>query len=420
MFAKSYSGLSLSHFNEWSCQAWHLWDESSDNALDYALKAVEIDDSDALVHAILGRVYRYRRRHDLADEHVLRAIALNPHDPAVLIQAALCLLFNGDPETALDHANKAIACNPLYPAWQIGTVGWCHFMADRPDQALPLLTKGRDSIVNFAAYRAACYVLADEPEKAQDAYESFEQQYQEKITFGREPKPGEALEWAVQVEPFRSIDDNRRMPDILRRGGLADIDVERAARNRPMKMVLPAAIECSDRSVFVKEGDIWCVEYMGTGAKLPELKGFHDLARLLAEPHVSVHCLELVGAPSESDAENPIVDRTARQAYRRRIEEIHDALQETEAHNDSARAEPLQEELDSLMEELSRATGLSGRSRNLRDRAERARSAITWRIRSAIRKIQAAHPRLGAHLSNSIQTGVFCHYAPESPVEWIV
>ncbi|MHC4995263.1 MAG: hypothetical protein ACYTGQ_09455, partial [Planctomycetota bacterium] len=26
-FALGYVGLSLSHFNEWSCQTWHLWDE---------------------------------------------------------------------------------------------------------------------------------------------------------------------------------------------------------------------------------------------------------------------------------------------------------------------------------------------------------------------------------------------------------
>ena len=26
-YARGYTGLSLSHFNEWSCQAWEKWDD---------------------------------------------------------------------------------------------------------------------------------------------------------------------------------------------------------------------------------------------------------------------------------------------------------------------------------------------------------------------------------------------------------
>jgi hypothetical protein len=43
---------------------------------------------------------------------------------------------------------------------------------------------------------------------------------------------------------------------------------------------------------------------------------------------------------------------------------------------------------------------------------------VTWRIRSAIKKIRAAHPRLGQHFSNSIRTGNFCVYSPESTKTW--
>jgi hypothetical protein len=50
-------------------------------------------------------------------------------------------------------------------------------------------------------------------------------------------------------------------------------------------------------------------------------------------------------------------------------------------------------------------------------RAERARSAVTWRIRSAIKKIAPAHPRLGRHIENTVRTGTFCVYVPETPIE---
>ena len=81
-------------------------------------------------------------------------------------------------------------------------------------------------------------------------------------------------------------------------------------------------------------------------------------------------------------------------------------------------AEPARRELDAVIDQLARATGLRGRTRKMGDAAERARSAVTWRIRSAIKKIGAAHPRLGQHLSNSIRTGNFCVYSPETAAAW--
>ena len=76
-YARAYCGLSLSHFNEWTCQAWHLWDENEQNAFDYAKQAVRLDDHDAMAHSVLARVYRFRHQHRQADQHADRALALN-------------------------------------------------------------------------------------------------------------------------------------------------------------------------------------------------------------------------------------------------------------------------------------------------------------------------------------------------------
>lgn len=74
--------------------------------------------------------------------------------------------------------------------------------------------------------------------------------------------------------------------------------------------------------------------------------------------------------------------------------------------------------METLLGTLSDSLGLNGRSRRLNDAAERARSAVTWRIRHAIDKVSAVHPELGLHLSNSVQTGTFCTYQPERPTRW--
>jgi hypothetical protein len=52
--------------------------------------------------------------------------------------------------------------------------------------------------------------------------------------------------------------------------------------------------------------------------------------------------------------------------------------------------------------------------------AERARTAVTARIRSGIARIAQVHPELGRHLRASIHTGTVCVYEPETPHRWTV
>jgi hypothetical protein len=52
--------------------------------------------------------------------------------------------------------------------------------------------------------------------------------------------------------------------------------------------------------------------------------------------------------------------------------------------------------------------------------AERARKAVSARIRDAITKIGGYHPELAAHLEAAVSTGATCMYRPELPIEWII
>ena len=419
-YARALAGLSLSHFNEWTCHAWHLWDENESNAFDYATKAAELDDRDPIVQSVLARVCRFRHHHLRADQHIARALSLNPNDARVLIQAAIVKLFGGEADEACGLASRAIELNPLHGNWYYGIVGWCQFMMRQYESALDGLSRAAEIITNYPAYRAACLVMLGDQPEARREYELFEREYRERIAFGREPAPGEALTWAVQVEPFRNIEDSKRMPEALSRAGIATIDVDRAIQLREKQMVRPAGITVPEGNRFHGKEGIWSITYDGEGARLAELKGFHDIARLLAQPNQQLHCLELSGASPDTAVPDEVLDSQSRQEYRRRIKELQGELEQAEADNDPARSEPARNELDALIDELANATGLGGRSRKLGNVAEKARTAVTWRIRSSIKKIRAAHPRLGQHLSNSIRTGNFCVYSPESAVDWLL
>lgn len=169
---------------------------------------------------------------------------------------------------------------------------------------------------------------------------------------------------------------------------------------------------------FRRLGDTWEVGLGGTTATLKASKGLADIARLLAEPGREVHCLDLVGAGVEEGETGPVLDDAARRAYEQRVRDLQADLDAAEDANDWGRAERARAELDAVVDQLTAALGLGGRTRRAGGTAERARSTVTQRVRTTIRRIEDAHPALGRHLRASVRTGAFCAYAPEEPVDW--
>jgi tetratricopeptide (TPR) repeat protein len=196
-------------------------------------------------------------------------------------------------------------------------------------------------------------------------------------------------------------------------------------------------------AVFRREGDYWTVAYAGETARLREMKGLRYLACLLRRPGREVHVLELVreaeGLPAEParglssdavveaglrrsrlDEADRLFDPQAKAAYRRRLRELEEDLEEARAWGDPERAARAQQEMDALTEELLRGAGLGGRDRALPSPAERARVSVTKAIKKALRTIARQCPALGDHLAASVRTGRYCSYAPpgEAPPAW--
>jgi predicted ATPase len=169
---------------------------------------------------------------------------------------------------------------------------------------------------------------------------------------------------------------------------------------------------------FLRRADAFEISYRGSDVSLRASKGMVDLSRLLARPGREVHSLELAGAGVDEAASDEVIDATARTAYEDRIRELQGDIDEADRDNDIGRLERLQDELDALVEQLAAGLGLGGRHRRTSGTAERARSAVTQRIRATIRRIEEVHPALGKHLRASVRTGVFCSYEPEDDIVW--
>jgi hypothetical protein len=108
--------------------------------------------------------------------------------------------------------------------------------------------------------------------------------------------------------------------------------------------------------VFRREGEYWTIVYAGTTVRLRDAMGFRYVAQLLAHPGRAFDVEELAAA----------------------------------------------------------VKGVTPRD------AERARSAVSKRIRDAVRRVEAHHAALGYHLRAGIKTGSRCVYVPnpERPLRW--
>lgn len=202
--------------------------------------------------------------------------------------------------------------------------------------------------------------------------------------------------------------------------------LERRCATRPEPTTTPAPAEVD--AVFRRDGQFWTLSFRGQTVRMKDAKGLHDLARLVSEPTRELHVLDLAG--SRSDPTGPsldgvgdlgeLLDTRARAEYRRRLAELEDEAVDAERCHDLARAERAGAERDFIAAELAAALGLDGRPRRAGDPAERARKAVTARIRLTIGRIDREHPDLGRHLANSVRTGTTCTYRPETPIRWTV
>ena len=162
-------------------------------------------------------------------------------------------------------------------------------------------------------------------------------------------------------------------------------------------------------------GDLWEASYQGKSAYLRDAKGLHDLAALLDRPATDLAALDLVGPQTRDHPghSEPILDRTALLAYRRRLAELDDEIATADSASDLAVRQRATDEREQLLTELRRATRPDGTSRTLGiTAAERARKAVTARIRDSIRHIAVAFPELGTHLDRTVRTGNTCRYDP--------
>lgn len=171
-------------------------------------------------------------------------------------------------------------------------------------------------------------------------------------------------------------------------------------------------------NAFTREGDVWRLRFDGTTVHVPDSKGIQDIALLIGRSGDDVAAFQLYTGTPVAGGADQMLDARAKEEYRGRLAELDLEIDEAAASNDPYRAERAGVERDALIAALKDAIGLGGRDRHLGDERERARKAVTGRIREAIARIARVHPALARHLNESVTTGLWCSYRPALQTNW--
>ena len=184
------------------------------------------------------------------------------------------------------------------------------------------------------------------------------------------------------------------------------------------------------RQVFRREGNFWTVAWDDVVVRLKDNRGLQYLAQLLARPARRSTCStswrpcmrsrDRRRAGTWRPPAGTVLDATARAAYRRRLVDLRNELEEAAAYGDLGRTDRLRAEMEFLTEQLASALGIGGAARRVGGPSERARSAVTQNIRSTLKRLVQALPVLDEPLARRIRTGAFCAYEPDPsrPVAW--
>jgi pimeloyl-ACP methyl ester carboxylesterase len=209
-----------------------------------------------------------------------------------------------------------------------------------------------------------------------------------------------------------------------------------------------AEVAEAPEAIFRREGEYWTIAYSSEMFRLRDSRGLRYIAQLLRYPGREFHANELevrsetgdaglvssrasaelteeeladAGLHSDSAGDaGEMLDVHAKQAYRRRLQELRGQLEAAKARGDVDRACTLEEEISFLTRELSRAVGLGGRDRRAASVAQRSRINVTRAIRRTVEKIRPHSPALAGLLARRIKTGLQCVYRPDEriPIAW--
>jgi adenylate cyclase len=135
-FASAWGRLSLIKFHE----ARYGWDSNRNEAYKlskkFALKALEIDDTQSSAYATLGNLYLMQKEYSDALSMYEKCIAVNPNDPDCYWCLARAYRYIGQSDKAIPITKKGMRLNPHHPWYYPYALGRCYYRLRKYEDAI--------------------------------------------------------------------------------------------------------------------------------------------------------------------------------------------------------------------------------------------------------------------------------------------
>ena len=141
--------------------------------------------------------------------------------------------------------------------------------------------------------------------------------------------------------------------------------------------------------------------------------GIRYLAELTNNPGRSISSVCSVSSHGDAGVaprREPVLDDKAKARYRVRISELRAEIDDADLCADLERGSRARLEMDELIEQLSRVSGLHGAMRSFVDERERARVAVRKAITPASDAIAKFDPEIARELEARVVTGSRCMF----------
>ncbi len=184
-FGLAYGYLGNCHFAD----ATYGWSKSPpksmERAIELAQKALSLDDSLAIAHNLIGKIYLFQGQHVKAIAKAEQAVELSPNSAYTVFNLGWILRCAGRPEEGIPLLKKAVRLEAIPHAIEFDVLGRAYFLSGRYEEAI-------------AAYRKAVDVDPD----FLDAHVGLASTY---ATLGREEEARTEGAEILRIEPSFSI-----------------------------------------------------------------------------------------------------------------------------------------------------------------------------------------------------------------------
>ncbi|MGA2317790.1 MAG: hypothetical protein ABSG71_15620 [Thermodesulfobacteriota bacterium] len=135
-FSRGYSGLALCYAIEANSRGRGsaFYNEQRARAIDLAQKALSLNETDAINHAVLAYLFAIANQHDKAVVRAERALALEANSFLALSFSGCALMYSCRGKEALAVFEKAERLNPSYPFMPI-YLSWVYLLLGRYEEA---------------------------------------------------------------------------------------------------------------------------------------------------------------------------------------------------------------------------------------------------------------------------------------------